>query len=101
MTEDNKDNKDTLDSLAIEERRRAMLDADAKRDAQRQMTWIALFGMVSFPLLILIASGLGLDSGAQLLSDTANIYVVAVSAVLASYFGFNALETSLKNKLPK
>jgi hypothetical protein len=98
MTEDN---KDTLDSLAIEERRRAMLDADAKRDAQRQMTWIALFGMVSFPLLILIASGLGLDSGAQLLSDTANIYVVAVSAVLASYFGFNALETSLKNKLPK
>ena len=98
MTEDD---KDTLDSLAIEERRRAMLDADAKRDAQRQMTWIALFGMVSFPLLILIASGLGLDSGAQLLSDTANIYVVAVSAVLASYFGFNALETSLKNKLPK
>lgn len=98
MTEDN---KDTLDSLAIEERRRAMLDSDAKRDAQRQMTWIALFGMVSFPLLILIASGLGLDSGAQLLSDTANIYVVAVSAVLASYFGFNALETSLKNKLPK
>ena len=98
MTEDN---KDTLDSLALEERRRAMLDADAKRDAQRQMTWIALFGMVSFPLLILIASGLGLDSGAQLLSDTANIYVVAVSAVLASYFGFNALETSLKNKLPK
>jgi len=98
MTEDN---KDTLDSLALEERRRAMLDSDAKRDAQRQMTWIALFGMVSFPLLILIASGLGLDSGAQLLSDTANIYVVAVSAVLASYFGFNALETSLKNKLPK
>lgn len=98
MSED-KDN--TLDSLAIEERQRAMLDADAKRDAQRQMTWIALFGMVSFPLLIIIASALGLESGAQLLSDTANIYVVAVSAVLASYFGFNALETSLKNKLPK
>ena len=95
------DKYNTLDSLAIEERRRAMLDADAKRDAQRQMTWIALFGMVSFPLLIIIASALGLENGAQLLSDTANIYVVAVSAVLASYFGFNALETSLKNKLPK
>lgn len=95
------DKNNTLDSLAIEERQRAMLDADAKRDAQRQMTWIALFGMVSFPLLIIIASALGLESGAQLLSDTANIYVVAVSAVLASYFGFNALETSLKNKLPK
>lgn len=92
------DKNDTLDSLAIEERRRAMLDSDSKRDAQRHMTWIALFGMVSLPLLILVASALGLDKGAELISDTANIYVVAVSAVLASYFGFNALETKIKNK---
>ena len=94
---DNK-TKHTKESLEVEERYRAMIDSDSKRDAQRHMTWIALFGMVSVPLLILIASGLGLDNGAQLLSDTANIYVVAVSAVLASYFGFNALETKLKNK---
>ena len=86
----------TLEELEIEAKQRQLIDADAKRDAQRQMTWIALMGMISFPLLIIAASAAGLDNGAQLLSDTANIYVIAVSAVLGAYFGFNALESIKK-----
>jgi len=86
----------TLEELEIEAKQRQLIDADAKRDAQRQMTWIALMGMISFPLLIIAASASGLDNGAQLLSDTANIYVIAVSAVLGAYFGFNALEAIKK-----
>lgn len=79
--------------IMLEDRRRKMLDSDAKRDAQRHMTWFALSGMVLYPLAILIASLLGLDDAAMLIADIATVYVVAVSGVTAAYFGFNALES--------
>ena len=78
--------------IMLEDRRRKMEDADAKRDAQRRMTWFALAGMVMYPLTILIASLLGLDAAASLVADIATVYVVAVSGVTAAYFGFNAME---------
>ena len=79
--------------IMLEDRYRRMEDADAKRDAQRQMTWFALSGMVLYPLAILIASWLGLSDAASLIADIATVYVVAVSGVTAAYFGFNAMES--------
>lgn len=78
--------------ILLEDRRRKMEDADAKRDAQRRMTWFALSGMVLYPLAILVASLLDLDDAAALIADIATVYVVAVSGVTAAYFGFNAME---------
>ena len=78
--------------IMIEDRRRRMEDADAKRDAQRRMTWFALSGMVLYPLAILAASLLNLSDAAALIADIATVYVVAVSGVTAAYFGFNAME---------
>ena len=78
--------------IMLEDRYRRMEDADAKRDAQRQMTWFALSGMVLYPLAILAASWLGLSDAANLIADIATVYVVAVSGVTAAYFGFNAME---------
>ena len=75
--------------IMLEDRRRAMEDADAKRDAQRQMTWFALSGMVLYPLAILGASLGGLSTAAELIADIANIYVVSVSALVGAYFGFS------------
>lgn len=80
--------------IMIEDRRRRMEDADAKRDAQRRMTWFALSGMVLYPLAILIASLMGLSDAAGLIADIATVYVVAVSGVTAAYFGFNAMENN-------
>lgn len=80
--------------IMIEDRRRKMEDADAKRDAQRRMTWFALSGMVLYPLAILVASLLGLTDAAGLIADIATVYVVAVSGVTAAYFGFNAMEAN-------
>jgi small-conductance mechanosensitive channel len=77
--------------LLLEDRRRQMEDADAKRDAQRQMTWFALSGMVLYPVAILVASVAGLATAAELIADIANIYVVSVSALVGAYFGFNAM----------
>jgi len=79
-------------AIMLEDRRRKMEDADAKRDAQRRMTWFALAGMVMYPVAILTASLLGLDAAASLVADIATVYVVAVSGVTAAYFGFNAME---------
>ena len=59
--------------IMLEDRRRAMEDADAKRDAQRRMTWFALSGMVLYPLAILGASIAGLSTAAGLIADIANI----------------------------
>ena len=77
--------------IMLEDRRRAMEDADAKRDAQRQMTWFALSGMVLYPLAILGASVAGLSTAAELIADIANIYVVSVSALVGAYFWFSKM----------
>ena len=79
--------------LLLDDRRRQIIDADAKRDAQRQMTWAALSGMLVYPLVIVAASLLGLDKAASLLTDIASVYVVAASGVTAAYFGFSAIGT--------
>lgn len=77
--------------IMLEDRRRRMEDEDAKRDAQRNMTWFALSGMVLYPAAILAGSAVGLDTAVSLIADIANIYVVSVSALVGAYFGFNAM----------
>ena len=74
--------------IMLEDRRRMMEDADAKRDAQLRMTWFALSGMVLYPFAIVLASWMGLEQASNLLADIAAVYVVAVSGVTAAYFGF-------------
>mgnify|MGYP001162156947 FL=1 len=77
--------------IMLEDRRRRMEDEDAKRDAQRRMTWFALSGMVSYPLAILGASLMGMEQASGLIADIASIYIISVSGVTAAYFGFNAM----------
>jgi hypothetical protein len=77
--------------IMLEDRRRRMEDEDAKRDAQRNMTWFALSGMVMYPAAIIVSSVVGLNTAAELIADIANIYVVSVSALVGAYFGFNAM----------
>ena len=75
MTKDdydlNSNGKIDLDEkeIMLEDRYRKMEDADAKRDAQRRMTWFALSGMVLYPLAILVASWLGLSDAASHIAD--------------------------------
>ena len=78
--------------IMLEDRRRRMEDSDAKRDAQRRMTWFSLSGMVLYPFVILAASLGGLDTAATLIADIAAVYVIGASGVAAAYFGFNAME---------
>ena len=79
--------------LMLEDRRLRMEDADAKRDAQRRMTWFALSGMILYPFVILVASMTGLETAAKLMADIAAVYVIGASGIAAAYFGFNAMES--------
>ena len=79
--------------IMLEDRRRLMEDADAKRDAQRRMTWFALVGMILYPFVILVASLAGLDTAAKLMAEIAAVYVIGASGIAASYFGFNAMDS--------
>jgi len=80
--------------IMLEDRRRKMLDSDAKRDTQRRLTVACAAGMLLYPFAILVASALGFSEAASLIADIATVYVVAASGVVAAYFGFNAMEAT-------
>ena len=88
-----------LSEIEVEAKRREMVDADRKRDAERNMSYAALAGMLAFPLLIIFSSYFGLDKAATLLADIAGISYIAVAGVISAFFGFNTL--SELQKRPK
>ena len=77
-------------ALYLEFKRKELEDADARRDAMRSMTWFALWGMLCYPAGILFTSMLGFESTAKIIADIAPTYFVAISALVAAYFGANA-----------
>lgn len=78
--------------MHLEFKRRELEDADAQRDAMRKMTWFALFGMLLYPATIVLTSLLGADNAAQIIGDIAPTYFVAISALVAAFFGADAIK---------
>ena len=75
--------------IMLEDKRRSMEDADAKRDAQRKMAWFSLMGMLVFPFGVILTEYLGLPQASTLLSSMSNIYYVSIAAIVAAYYGFS------------
>lgn len=75
-------------AIMIEDRRRKMEDADAKRDAQRKMAWFSLTGMLVFPFGVVFTEWMQLPNASNLLSSMSNIYYVSIAAIVAAYYGF-------------
>jgi FtsH-binding integral membrane protein len=78
--------------MYLEFKRKELEDADAQRDAMRQMTWFALWGMLLYPASILVTSILGQDKAATIIGDIAPTYFVAISALVAAFFGADAIK---------
>lgn len=76
--------------MELEFRRKALEDADAMRDAQRNMTWFALFGLLLYPFAVVGASLAGLDEAQKTLGSMAPTYFVAVAGIVAAFFGAQA-----------
>ena len=83
---DGKVSKDE-EQLYLEFRRKELEDADAMRDAQRNMTWFALGGLLLYPFAVVLASLVGLDQAQKTLGDMAPTYFVAVAGIVAAFFG--------------
>ena len=77
--------------LELQDLKSDMENEDKKQDAQRQMAWFALWGMLLYPSLVVIALLIGLDQAAKILGDMAAVYYVSVAAIVAAYFGTQAL----------
>lgn len=76
--------------IDLESRKAKEEDRDKREEAMRRMTWFALFGMLLYPATIMITSFLGLDKAAQIIGDIAPTYFVAISALVAAFFGAQA-----------
>ena len=83
-------------AMYLEFKRKELDDADAMRDAQRKMTWFALFGLLLYPFAVVIANAVGLDQASKILGDMAATYFVSVAAIVAAFFGGQAYLTSKK-----
>jgi hypothetical protein len=82
--------------MYMEFKRKELEDADAMRDAQRSMTWFALFGLLLYPFAVVLADWIGLDKASEILGDMAATYFVSVAAIVAAFFGGQAYSASKK-----
>jgi hypothetical protein len=78
--------------MYLEFKRKRLEDEDAMRDAQRNMAWFALYGMLLYPFAVVASTFFGLESGASVLGDMAPTYFVSVAAIVAAFYGKSALE---------
>jgi hypothetical protein len=80
------------EKMYLEFKRKELEDADAMRDAQRNMAWFSLGGMLLYPFAVVIASLTGLDQAQETLGDMAPTYFVAVAGIVAAFFGTQAMK---------
>ncbi len=83
-------------AMYLEFKRKELDDADAMRDAQRKMTWLALFGLLLYPFAVVLADTVGLNQASKILGDMAATYFVSVAAIVAAFFGGQAYSASKK-----
>lgn len=81
----------TDDEMAQHERIIMIENEDKKQDAQRNMAWFALGGMLLYPFAVVLAVFLHLEQAAKILGDMAATYFVSVAAIVAAFYGKEAL----------
>ena len=96
----------TDEEIAMEQRvieladmRSDMENEDKKQDAQRNMAWFALFGMLLYPFSVVLAMWLGLTQAGEILGDMAAVYFVSVAAIVAAFYGKEAITAQKKNSV--
>ena len=80
------------EEFEMEEKLMRMENEDKKQDAQRNMAWFALSGMLLYPFAVVVAQWLGLEQAAKILGDMASVYFVSVAAIVAAFYGSQALQ---------
>ena len=86
------DGDGVVSDLEIEssEKLQEMQLAHERANAQRAMSWFALWGMLLYPSLVVGAEYFGLQQASSILGDMAAVYFVSVAGILAAFFGSQA-----------
>ena len=79
------------EEMATGERMIRLENEDKKEDAQRNMAWYALSGMLLYPICVVVSVVCGIDAAAKILGDMAGVYFIAVAGIVAAFFGAQAL----------
>ena len=79
---------------AFEHKKKLQENEDKKEDQIRAMAWFALWGMLLYPVLILLTSIVGVEDAAVLIGDIAPTYFVAIAGLVAAFFGAQAYSKS-------
>ena len=85
--------------IELEDMRSDMENEDKKQDAQRNMAWFALAGMLLYPFAVVISVWVGLDQAGKILGDMAAVYFVSVAAIVAAFYGKEAITAQKKNSV--
>jgi hypothetical protein len=81
----------TDEELARHEQMIKIENEDKKQDAQRNMAWFALFGMLLYPFAVVLAELAGLSNASKTLGDMAPTYFVSVAAIVAAFYTSQAI----------
>ena len=76
--------------LETSEKLQEMQLAHERADAQRAMSWFALWGMLLYPSMVVGSAYFGLTQASSILGDMAAVYFVSVAGILAAFFGTQA-----------
>lgn len=82
----------------FEHKRKMQDNEDAKEDQIRSMAWFALWGMLLYPILIIVTSILDYASAAKVIGDIAPTYFVAIAGLVAAFFGAQAYAKGKSSK---
>ena len=82
---------DEWNILALEDKRLEIADQDLKRNTERMLVVWCCIGMLVYPFIILLASVLGFDKAATLITEVASVYVIAASGIVGAFIGFNSM----------
>ena len=80
----------TDEEIALYERKVRFENEDKKEDAQRNMAWFALAGMLLYPFAVVLAVAIGVPEAAKILGSMASVYFVSVAAIVAAFYGGQA-----------
>lgn len=81
----------------FEHKQKLRENEDKKEDQIRSMAWFALWGMLLYPVLILITSVFDIDGAATIIGDIAPTYFVAIAGLVAAFFGAQAYTSTRNN----
>ena len=75
----------SMAALELENRRRQMEDSDLHRDQTRKMAWFCLYGMLGYPVLVILSVVLSLQAAADALQGLGSVYFISVAGIVSAF----------------